>query len=81
MPTELRSLHAGAAAAAVRCCTLVLHFASSERIPFDRRGAAGMVNFKMYLLRPFCSNLVDFYNTQETQTQKMMDQNFEIRIL
>jgi len=22
-----------------------------------------------------------FYNTQETQTQKMMDQNFEIRIL
>ena len=27
------------------------------------------------------SNYFIFYNTQETQTQKMMDQNFEIRIL
>ena len=26
------------------CCTLVLHSASSERIPFDRRGFAGMAN-------------------------------------
>ena len=43
---------------------------------------AGMANFKMYFLRQFCSNRVDFfYNIQETQTQKMMDQNFEIRIL
>jgi len=41
-----------------------------------------MANFKMYLLHQFCSNQVEFfYNTQETQTQKMMDQNFEIRIL
>ena len=38
-----------------------------------------MANFKIYLLRQFCSNQVEFfYNTQETQTQKMMDQNFEI---
>jgi len=41
-----------------------------------------MANFKTYLLRQFCLNRVEFfYNTQETQTQKMMDQNFEIRIL
>ena len=26
-------------------------------------------------------NRVDFYNTQGTQAQKMIDQNFEIRIL
>ena len=70
MPAELRSLHVGAAAAA-RCCTLVLHSASSERIPFDRRGSAGMANFKIYLLRQFCLNRAEFfYNTQETQTQK-----------
>jgi len=29
----------------------------------------------------FESSRIFFYNTQETQTQKMMDQNFEIRIL
>jgi len=35
----------------------------------------------MYLLRQFCSNRVEFFdNTQETQTRKTMDQNFEIRI-
>ena len=40
-----------------------------------------MANFRMYLLRQFCSNRVEFfYNTQETQTQKNDDQNFEIRI-
>jgi len=39
-------------------------------------------DFKMYVLCQFCSNWVKFfYNTQETQTQKMMDQNFEIRFL
>ena len=39
-------------------------------------------DFKIYLLRQFCSNRVKFfYNTQETQTQKMMDQNFEIQIV
>ena len=65
MPAELRSLHAGAAR------RLLLHSTSSERIPFDPRGVAGMANFKIYLLRQFCSNRVKFfYNTQETQTQK-----------
>jgi len=45
-------------------------------------GIAIGANFKIYLLCQFCSNRVQFfYNTQETQTQKMMDQNFEIRIL
>jgi len=45
-------------------------------------GIAIAANFKIYLLRQFCSNRVQFfYNTQETRTQKMMDQNFEIRIL
>ena len=45
-------------------------------------GIAIRANFKIYLLLQFCSNWVEFfYNTQKTQTQKMMDQNFEIRIL
>jgi len=36
----------------------------------------------MYLLRQFCSNRVKFfYDTQKTQTEKMMDQNVEIRIV
>ena len=49
---------------------------------YDRREVAGMANFKMYLLCQFCSNRVEFfYNKQKTQTQKMIDQNFEIRIL
>ena len=50
---------------------------------YDRREVAGMTNFKMYLLRQFCSNRVEFfYTTQKTPVQKMMDdQNFEIRIL
>jgi len=39
-------------------------------------------DFKMYLLRHFYSNRVElFYNRQETQTEKMMDKNFDIRIL
>jgi len=41
-----------------------------------------MANFKMYLLCQFCklfkSSRIFFYNTQEPQTQKTMDQNFEI---
>jgi len=45
-------------------------------------GIATGANFKIYLLRQFCSNRVEFfYNTQETQTQKRMDTNFEIWIL
>ena len=44
-------------------------------------GIAIGANFKIYLLRQFCSNRVKFcYNTQETQTQKQMNQNFEIWI-
>jgi len=53
--------------------------------PAERRAAAGIAigtNFKIYFLRQFCSNRVKFfYNTQETQMQKTMDQNFEIRIV
>jgi len=41
--------------------------------------AAIAANFKIYLLRQFCSNRVQFF--YNTQTQKKMDQNFEIRIL
>jgi len=45
-------------------------------------GIAIWANFKIYLLLQFCSNRVQFfYNTQETQTQKIMDQNSEIRIV
>jgi len=80
MPADLRSLHAGAARRLL--CTLVMQSASNQRIPFDAREVAGMANFKMYLPRQFCSNRVDFfYNIQETQTQKMMDQNFDTRIV
>jgi len=41
-------------------------------------------DLKMHLLRLFCSSRVEFFTIhrrQETQTQKMMDQKFEIRIL
>jgi len=45
-------------------------------------GIAIGANFQIYLLRQFFSNRVEFfYNTQKTQTQKMMDQNFEIQTL
>jgi len=71
---ELRSLHA---AGSIR----ISHRASC----CCSSGIAGIAigaNFKIYLLRQFCSNRIQFfYNTQETQMQKMMDQNFEIRIL
>jgi len=44
-------------------------------------GIAIGANFKIYLLRQFCSNWVQFfYNIQETQMQKMMNQNSEIWI-
>jgi len=44
---------------------------STAAARYHRREVAGMANFKMYLLRQFCSNRVQFfYNTQETQTQK-----------
>jgi len=45
-------------------------------------GIALGANFKIYLLRQFCWNRVEFfYNTHETQMQKIMDQNFEIWVL
>ena len=48
------------------------HATSTAAVRYDRREVAGMANFKMYLLRQFCSNRVTFfYNTQETQMQKM----------
>ena len=53
-------------------------------VQVGRRGTARRLfeNFKIYLLRQFCLNRAEFfYNTQETQTQKIMDQNVEIRIL
>ena len=53
-----------------RCCTLVLHSASSERIPFDRRQVAEMANFKMYLLRQFCSNRLDFFTIHRRHRRK-----------
>ena len=56
--------------AAARCCTLVLQYASSERIPFDRRGIAGMANFKIYLLRQFCSNRVEFFTIHGRHRRK-----------
>jgi len=40
-------------------------------------GIAIGANFKIYLLRQFCSNRVEFfYNTQETQTQKNVGPEF-----
>jgi len=54
------------------CCSASMPAASIDAARFDRREVAGMANFKMYLLRQFCSNRVEnfFYNIQETQTQK-----------
>ena len=64
--------------AAARC-----HAASTAAACYDRREVAGMVNFKMCLLRQFCSNWVKFFlqYTGDTDAKKMMDQNFEIQIL
>jgi len=45
-------------------------------------GIATGANFKIYLLRQFCSNRVLFFTTHRRhRRKKMMDQNFEIRIL
>jgi len=64
------------------CRRLPLHAASTVAARYDRREVAGMANFNMHLLHQFCSNGVEFfYNTQETQTPKMMDQNFEIQFV
>ena len=61
--------------AAARCCMLVLHSASSEH---TIRSAGRCRNGKFQNLSPpsvlFESSRIFFYNTQEAQTQKMMDQ-------
>jgi len=44
-------------------------------------GMAIGANFKIYLLRQFCSNQVHFLHYAEDTDAKMMDQNFEFRIL
>jgi len=46
----------------------------------DRRGVAGMADFKIYLLRQFCSNRVEFFTVhRRRRRKKRMDQKFEIR--
>ena len=76
-PPELRSQHDAAPPVELQ-------------YPGERRAAASSAvagiaigaNFKIYLIRQFCSNRVEFfYNTQEKETQKIMDHNFEIHIL
>ena len=45
-------------------------------------GIAIGTNFKIYLLRQFCSNRVEFFTIHRRhRRKKMMDQNFDIRIL
>jgi len=80
MPAELRLLHAGAAR------RLLLHASAAVRIQRAHtiRSAEGCRNGKFQNVSPpsvLFESIRIFYNTQETQTQKMMDQNFEIRIL
>jgi len=65
---------------------LLLH--ASAAVRFQRahtiRSAEGCRNGKFQNVSPpsvLFESIRFFYNTQETQTQKMMDQNFEIRIL
>jgi len=41
------------------CCSARTPAASTDAAHNDRREVAGMANFKMYLLRQFCSNLVE----------------------
>jgi len=64
------------------CCSDGTPAASTDAAHYDRREVAGTANFKMYLLRQFCSNRVKFFLQYTGDTDaKMMDQNFEIRIL
>jgi len=37
------------------------HAASTAAARYDRREVAGMANFKIYLLRQFCSNRVELF--------------------
>ena len=43
------------------CCSAGKSVASTDAARFDRREVAGMANFKMYLLRQFCSNRVEIF--------------------
>ena len=43
------------------CCSAGTPAASTDAARYDRREVAGMANFKMYLLRQFCSNRVEIY--------------------
>ena len=47
------------------------HAASTAAVRYDRWQGAGMANFKMYLLRQFCSNRVEFLQyTGDTDAKK-----------
>ena len=47
------------------------HAASTAAARYDWREVAGMANFKMYLLRQFCSNRVEFLQyTGDTDAKK-----------
>jgi len=68
------------------CRRLLVHAArhatSTAAARYDRPEVAGMANFKMYLLRQFCLNWVEFFTIHRRhRRKKMMDQNFEIQIL
>jgi len=53
------------------CRRLPLHDAASTAAArYDRREVAGMANFKMYLLRQFCSNRVDFFTIHRRHRRK-----------
>jgi len=77
---QFRSLHAGAARRLLLHAGATPHFQRAHTIRSE--GAAGMANFKIYLLRQFCSNRVNFFTIHRRhRCKKMMDQNFEIRFL
>jgi len=46
------------------------HAASTDAARYDRREVAGMANFKMYLLRQFCSNRVEFFTIHRRHRRK-----------
>ena len=83
MPAELRSLHAGVARrlllhAAARWCCSPLPASAYQSI--GGRLPEWQIS-KCISSVSFVRIESIFYNTQETQTQKMMDQDFEIRIM
>ena len=46
------------------------HAASTDAARYDRRDVAGMANFKMYLLRKFCWNRVEFFTIHRRYRRK-----------